>query len=266
MVALPGPPREMEPMWTGWVLPRLSEVGLGVPRDVRTLRLSAIGESQVADRLGEALLRSANPSVATYARADAVDVRISALDEGRPGSADPGASALTAAQLADQAEAEVVRAVGDHVWARGKTTWPEALEAELERRSWSLAIVEAGTGGAVTALLGGIPQLAHAELRDSLGTTSARAGRGLTSRALVERTAREVAALDGVDVSLAVAVRERRGDTAVTVAVTTPEGSHSERRMAFLGGSQGRSRAALAAADVLLRTLRRGTSAGQRRA
>ena len=89
-VLLPGPPREMRPMWSGWVLPRLRQRGLGDGRLVRTLRLYGIGESAVADRLGDALLRRANPIVATYARADWLDVRISAVDEPDPaGGHDP---------------------------------------------------------------------------------------------------------------------------------------------------------------------------------
>ncbi|HEY8439341.1 MAG TPA: molybdopterin-binding protein, partial [Candidatus Limnocylindrales bacterium] len=78
IVALPGPPREMAPMWADEVLSRLRDRGTGADVATRTLRLAGIGESQVADLLGEPLLRATDPVVATYARADAVDVRISA--------------------------------------------------------------------------------------------------------------------------------------------------------------------------------------------
>ena len=44
VVALPGPPSEMRPMWDGWVLPRLRERGLGQERITRTYRLTGIGE------------------------------------------------------------------------------------------------------------------------------------------------------------------------------------------------------------------------------
>ena len=81
VVALPGPPREMRPMLADEVLPRLERLGLGTDVAVRTYRLTGIGESQLADRLGDALLRRPNPEVATYARADAVDVRISAVGD-----------------------------------------------------------------------------------------------------------------------------------------------------------------------------------------
>ena len=87
IVALPGPPREMRPMWADEVLPRLHRSGLGADVATRTYRLAGIGESQVAERLGEAVLRATNPVVATYARVEAVDVRISAGDDDA-GSAD----------------------------------------------------------------------------------------------------------------------------------------------------------------------------------
>jgi molybdenum cofactor synthesis domain-containing protein len=82
VVCLPGPPREMRPMWADHVLPRLASRGAGAEVASRTLRMAGIGESQLADLLGEDLLRSADPVVATYARSDAVDVRISSRRDG----------------------------------------------------------------------------------------------------------------------------------------------------------------------------------------
>ncbi len=259
VVALPGPPSEMRPMWEGWVLPRLAAAGLGVPRDVRTLRLSGIGESQLADRLGEEILRSKNPMVATYARADAVDVRISAVDEPArvaPGSdADPGSSPRAAADLADEAEARIMAVAGAHVWARGATTWPMAIDAALAGRGWTLAIVETGAGGSVAGLLGTLKGLAVAEVRSQ-------PNRRGTTRAVMIEIARERAATAGADVGVAVEAVERDGDLRVTIGVAAPDGDHVERRTAFLGGEQGRARVAVAAADVLLAVLRRSAPPG----
>lgn len=259
VVALPGPPSEMRPMWEGWVLPRLAAAGLGVPRDVRTLRLSGIGESQLADRLGEEILRSKNPMVATYARADAVDVRISAVDEPArvaPGSdADPGSSPRAAADLADEAEARIMAVAGAHVWARGATTWPMAIDAALAGRGWTLAIVETGAGGSVAGLLGTLKGLAVAEVRSQ-------PNRRGTTRAVMIEIARERAATAGADVGVAVEAFERDGALRVTIGVAAPDGDHVERRTAFLGGEQGRARVAVAAADVLLAVLRRSAPSG----
>ena len=60
----------------------------------------------------------------------------------------------------------------------------------------------------------------------------------------------------GVEVGLAVRAQERGVDTSVLIAVVTPTSAAVETRMAFLGGSLGRSRAALTAASVLLTALR----------
>ncbi len=80
-ILLPGPPREMGPMWRERALPRLAARGAGDGRVVKVLRTYGIGESTVVDRLGEPLFRASNPVVATYARADWLDIRVSAVDE-----------------------------------------------------------------------------------------------------------------------------------------------------------------------------------------
>jgi hypothetical protein len=54
---------------------------------------------------------------------------------------------------------------------------------------------------------------------------------------------------------MAVRAMARGDDTAVSVAIVSPAGAHRERRLAFLGGAQGRARAALTAAAVLHATL-----------
>lgn len=244
VVTLPGPPREMRPMWREQALPRLRERGLGRPTAIRTLRLAGIGESQVADLLGDALLRAPNPDVATYARADAVDVRISAV-------ADAGATIddqrRSAEQMADDVERRVLAVLGRHVWARGETTWPEAIGAALAALAWSAALSETGTGGSLATLLGDVDWLVLAERR---------AGTDGAPLSGLERAADRVRSAAGADVGIAVSARPRGRDTGVSVAVVTPVGSHRERRVAFLGGRQGRVRAALAAAHVVLVTLR----------
>ena len=67
VVTLPGPPREMRAMWHDEALPRLIARGLGREIVARTWRLHGIGESHVAELLGEDLLRAPDPQVATYA-------------------------------------------------------------------------------------------------------------------------------------------------------------------------------------------------------
>ncbi len=247
VVALPGPPREMRPMWRDDTLPRLRSRGLGEDRGVRTLRLTGIGELLLADRLGESLLRQVNPEVATYARADAVDVRLSATAIA-PAGGRPGRSVD---ELLDDAEGIVLAAVGDHVWARGQTTWAEAIETELDRTGWTVAVREHGAGGALVTLLGASAHLVRAEV-----VPPRRRGAGPLD---LVAEAHELRDATGADIALAVSARPRGPDTAVTVAVVTPDRTIRRRTMAFLGGDLGRSRAALAGVAVLLESLRAPT-------
>jgi nicotinamide-nucleotide amidase len=249
IVALPGPPREMRPMWADWALPRLRQRGLGRPAAIRTLRLTGIGESQVADILGDALLRGTNPQVATYARVDAVDVRISAVGE-------PGGDRSAVEVVVAATERRVREALGKHIWGTGSTTWADAIGERLAAHGWRLAAVEIGTGGSVTALVGDAAWLTRIESR--------RVDGGAADD--LEATAAGAAAAAGVEVGVAVRATERGDDTAVSVAVVTPLGSHRERRIAFLGGAQGRARAALTAAGIVFAALAPGDAAAPGRA
>jgi nicotinamide-nucleotide amidase len=270
VVALPGPPREMRPMWADHALPRLRELGLGAELVTRTYRLAGIGESQVAERLGEVLLRATNPTVATYARAEAVDVRIAAVAE----------PPRTAEQLVDEAAAIVLDLLGDHIWSTGTTTWSDAIGARLGELGWTLATVEIGTAGAFGSLIGDRPwhrfdevigldapaARAHAMRSRTHGDTGGRAdgapdpdGPGDAGPGVADdliQFARRARELGGAEVGVAIRAHARTADTAVSIAVSTPLVERKDRRIVFLTGPLGRSRAALSAASFILETLR----------
>jgi molybdenum cofactor synthesis domain-containing protein len=238
IVTLPGPPREMLPMWRDHVRPRVLERGVGRRRVSETLRLTGIGESALVGLIGDSVLRRANPEIATYARADAVDVRISAA----AGADEPG----RAEALLEAALAEIEPKLAPYLFARGTDGWPEALAGRLAGRSVSM--VEIGTGGSLAALIGTAPWLAFGELV-APGSPIAGAHRGAEAYA---QTVRRIA---GTDIGLAVRVRERGRDTAVTVAVALERGVRQVTRTAFLGGDAGRRRAALIACAELWQRL-----------
>jgi nicotinamide-nucleotide amidase len=234
VVALPGPPREMAAMWRDGAMPQLESRGLGRERVTRTFRLTGIGESAVAALIGERLLRAANPVVATYARADAVDVRISAVAEG----------ARSPTELADAAERAVLAKLGDYVWGRDDDTWPAAIGREMTRLGWHTALVEIGTGGTAAQLLGEGAWLRTARLAPSDG-----------SGPLV-RIAVQARLEAGTEVGLAVRAVEDGQDTTVELAAIGPFGSSEASQVAFLGGMEGRRRAGVAAAAFLFRIAR----------
>ena len=251
-VALPGPPREMRPMWADEVLPRLRARGLGADTAVRTFRLTGIGESAVAEILGEEMLRRRDPEVATYARLEAVDVRISATGM--------DAAGRSPQERVEEAAAVVRASVGEHIWAEGDTTWADAVGARLGERGWRMALEEIGTAGQVAALFGeaGWLELARVRPADASPPPDAEDA-GLAARA---GAVRDEAA---VDVGLAVRVRPRGSELAVTVAVTTPSVERRQTRATYIGGAMGRSQAALIAAATLFEALGDGSGSHPQR-
>jgi nicotinamide-nucleotide amidase len=232
IVALPGPPRELHPMWRDQVVPRLRTRGVGGDRAAETLRLTGIGESLLVDLIGVDLLSQSNPQVATYARVDAVDVRISAV--GGPGG--------SAREQVDRVLATLGPRLEPYLFARGDEGWPEAIGRRLAGRT--LATVEIGTAGQLAALLGTAPWLRFAELV-AADSPQARAHRDARSYATRVREA------GGADVGLAVRTRERQGDLSVTIACDDGNRVTQVTRLAFLSGDQGRRRAVnLACAEL----------------
>jgi nicotinamide-nucleotide amidase len=265
-VLLPGPPREMRAMWSDWVLPRLRERGMGDGRVVRTLRTYGIGESQVAEMLGDVMLRRANPVVATYARADWLDIRVSAVDDpaagaaGVPPGADDGAPSgagdrariRSAETILEETVAALRDILADHVWAEGETTWADLVGEAADRAGVRLAVVEAGTTGTLGALLAEVPALERA--------TSA--GPGVAPDPTdwpVEAAAAEAAREAGVAVGISLVAQTMPGEgTRLRVGVVVP-GTDVSRVLnlhLFQHSAHGRFRAAVAAAAFAIEVLR----------
>jgi nicotinamide-nucleotide amidase len=249
-VLLPGPPREMRAMWSDWVLPRLRERRLGDGRVVRTLRTYGVGESHAAELLGDAMLRRANPVVATYARADWLDVRVTAVDE----PAADGVPARTADAILEETVTGLRATLAGFVWAEGETSWSDLVSAAASAAGVRLAIVEVGTTGTLGALLAEVPALER----------SASAGPGVAPDPAawpVEEAAVEAARSVGVGIGVGVALVALTvpGDgTRLRVAVAAPEAGVSrvlEVRL-FQHSAHGRFWAAVAAAAFTIEVLR----------
>jgi nicotinamide-nucleotide amidase len=230
VVALPGPPRELKPMWRDQVLPRLQARGLGLDRAATTLHLVGIGESALVDVVGAGLLEAENPRMATYARADFVDVRVSAV--------------ATAQQSAEEIVAEAVAGLrprlDPYVFARDDETWLDVLGPMLGEDM--LALAEVGTGGYLALLLGQAPFVALSELRPT----------ALDAVTLASDVCHRAEA----DIGLAAIAHEHGDDMQVEIGLDIEGRTDTVTRTVFRGGDTGRRRAANTAIAELWRRLR----------
>lgn len=146
IVAMPGVPREMYRMWEEEAVPRLvTHTGAG-SIFTRIFRVSGLGESTVEERLDE-ILHSNNPTVATYAKSDAVDVRVSAKASER----------VKAEEMVAQVEVQVRRLLGHHIFGTDKDTLQSVVGKYLADRHQSLAVMESLTGGLLASTITDYP-------------------------------------------------------------------------------------------------------------
>jgi nicotinamide-nucleotide amidase len=142
---MPGVPREMYRMWEYEAIPRLKPYTGGLIF-TRILRVSGLGESAVEERL-DAFLHSNNPTIATYAKSDAIDVRITAK---------AGTREEAERQVAET-EARVRQILGHHVFGTDKETLQAVVGRLLQARNQSLAIMESVTGGLLSSIITDFP-------------------------------------------------------------------------------------------------------------
>ena len=145
IVAMPGVPKEMFRMWEQEVIPRLKPYTGGLIF-TRILRVSGMGESAVEERLGT-LIHSNNPTLATYAKSDAIDVRITAKAE----------TAEEAERQVAEMEVRVRQILGHHIFGTDKDTLQGIVGNLLQTRQQSLAVMESLTGGLLSSTITDAP-------------------------------------------------------------------------------------------------------------
>jgi nicotinamide-nucleotide amidase len=146
IVAMPGPPTEMQRMWEAEVAPELERRSPGAVLAVRTLKTTGIGEAAV-DEMVSPLLKSSNPSIGVYSRADGIHLRIAAK----------AANTEEARRLIEPVEEEARRILGRAVWGADDDTLERAVGAMLRERDLTLSTMESCTGGLLASTITDVP-------------------------------------------------------------------------------------------------------------
>ncbi|MBD1193310.1 competence/damage-inducible protein A [Vulcanococcus sp. Clear-D1] len=147
ILTFPGVPSEMRAMWEATAAPWLQAAGLaeGVFAS-RMLRFWGVGESNLAEQMAD-LLEGSNPTVAPYAGAGEVKLRITAR----------AASTSEAEALLVPVEAEIRARAGKACFGADADTLAAVVLQLLRQRGQTLAVAESCTGGGLGAALAGVP-------------------------------------------------------------------------------------------------------------
>ena len=232
VAVLPGPPRELKDMFEQQLEPfLLAHRALNLTS--RFFRIFGVGESNVETILLD-LFHSQNPTLALYCGAGEVTARLTA--SGAPGEDLSG--------LLDPVEAEILKRLGDSVYAEGRDRTMESTVMELLlARKETVALAESCTGGRLSAMLVDIPGASGA-LVEGFVTYSNEAK--VRSLGVKEETLRAHGAVsEECAREMAEGTRARTGATwalAVT-GIAGPDGGSEEKPVGtvFLGlaGSEG---------------------------
>jgi nicotinamide-nucleotide amidase len=147
LVMLPGPPRELEPMFVDQALPLLrARYPNPASFACRTLRSVGIGESLVEAAIAGPLqaLVAAGLEIGYCARIGEVDVRLSARG-------------ATATGLVADAEQIVLSLIGKHIFGADRAELHGAVIQALAARGETLAVAESCTGGYLAHRLTNVP-------------------------------------------------------------------------------------------------------------
>ena len=142
IVVLPGPPKEMEPMFENYVKPYLSKLTDDVIES-EVLRIIGVGESKVENDILDIIDSQTNPTIATYAKGYECTLRITAKAK----------SVEEAKELIKPMSDEMKRRFGQSLYATGETSIEEVVSKMLVENNLKIAVAESCTGGMVSASL-----------------------------------------------------------------------------------------------------------------
>lgn len=142
IIILPGPPKEMEPMFENYVKPYLSKLTDDVIES-EVLRIIGVGESKVENDILDIIDSQTNPTIATYAKGYECTLRITAKAK----------SVEEAKELIKPMSDEMKRRFGQSLYATGETSIEEVVAKMLVENNLKIAVAESCTGGMVSASL-----------------------------------------------------------------------------------------------------------------
>ena len=141
LFVLPGPPRELQPMFRGPVMSILrSIIGPSKSVDCRIYRVTGIGESLVEEAIGEKILAMPGVELGYCARPGDVDVRI-----------------IGETEALDRADSIITAALGVSIYSISGEDLEEVLVKLLTERRETLAVAESCTGGLLANRVTNVP-------------------------------------------------------------------------------------------------------------
>lgn len=143
VVLLPGPPREMHPMFENYVAPKLAARAGEVRVARRVLRVSGMGESTVDELIAPVYTQFKNPQTTILFNKSEVEIHLTAQ----------GKTEQEAELLIDGLSGQIEERLGDAVFAFRGERMEEVVGLRLAVAGFTVATAESCTGGLIAKRL-----------------------------------------------------------------------------------------------------------------
>jgi nicotinamide-nucleotide amidase len=260
IVALPGPPRELQAMVSNELVPYLSRrFGTRLPGCSLTLRFVGLGQSQIDQTLEDNVPLTPDITVSSQFQGSRVDFTFSLPDD----------TPSNRAKL-QELKKKITKHLGEYVYADDETSLEEHIIKLLEASGATIALAEAGSGGTLTAALstadGAKRALAGAfvaptveQLHRLLHVSNDNMTSSTSRSQITELLAEAAAKATGSQWAIAVGEdrRDESGASYVEVVFRLPDGRMESRKIRLRGsGESARSRLSTQLQDQLRRRLK----------
>ncbi len=140
-ILLPGPPKEMIPLFEQKVVPWLREKGESSVIFSKTLRVVGVGESAIQEQLQHIFDRQTNPTVAPYAKTSETHLRVTAKAE----------TEELASGMIEPVVAEIEGILGDNIYGYDDMTLEMTILKLAKEKGLIVSTAESCTGGLVSS-------------------------------------------------------------------------------------------------------------------
>jgi nicotinamide-nucleotide amidase len=147
IVLLPGPPREMKPMFDNYVLADLEKMSRGARISTRTLKVTGLGESAMDDLIAPIYRQYSNPATTVLFTDSDLEIHLIAKAE----------TVERAELLADELAERLADKLGNYLYSTNGETMEEVVGNRLALKGYTLATAESCTGGLIAERITRVP-------------------------------------------------------------------------------------------------------------
>jgi nicotinamide-nucleotide amidase len=144
---LPGPPREMQPMFDNHVQGRLQELSSDLRFARRILRVAGMGESAVDEKIAPIYTQYENPQTTILFNSSEIEIHLRAHAR----------TESEAESLLDELSLKIEKALGNAVFSFRGETMEEVIGRRLIITGFTLAVAESCTGGLIAQRITSVP-------------------------------------------------------------------------------------------------------------